>query len=167
MRAHFADELAPHVTHQLPSVCNGFLDPSQLKPNLTGQDYHPGQCSSPLQANSFIMRDFVDAQFGDVPSVGLAGQILTAGDYLTGYNPELDVPPNPLWADTEPSELVPRIAGSNISSGKWIKLVSALKFMVHAKRLAAKRDNRLIDLGYSSLASSMSNEHGGWFHEEG
>jgi len=66
--------------------------------------------------------------------------------------------------------LVPRVTGigggSPISSGKWAKVVAALKLMVVSKRVAAKRDGD-VGLGYPALASGMSDARGGWFSDEG
>jgi len=102
------------------------------------------------------MRDFLDMQFGDIPAVGLPGPIIT-GDHLAGYNSEIDMlnslSPLPGWdhgngivhaSSTESSGgLIPRVTGtggSPISSGKWAKLVAALKLMAVPKHLAASRD---------------------------
>ena len=181
----FADESAAQgctVLHQHSTTpCNELLDPMQLRDYLTVQGFHSGQYLGPSQANGLNMRDFLDMQFGDIPAVGMAGPVIK-GDHLAGYNSEIDIlnslSPLPGWDHQNefihPSSagssggLVPRVTGigsSPISSGRWAKVVAALKLMAVSKRLAAKRD-RDVGLGYPALASSLSDGRGGWFSDE-
>lgn len=132
------------VIREPPTPCGDLLDPLQLKGYYTGLGFHPDQPLGPSQASGFNVRDFIDMQFGDTPSVGLAGPI-------PGYNSEINMTsssyPLPVW-DHALSCAEPDITGSHISPRKWVKLVAALKLMTDSKRP-------------SSTASSS------WFNDEG
>lgn len=158
-----------------PISCSDLFDPLQPKNYFTGQDFRPGQFLDHPQASSLNMRNLLDMQFSNIPSVGLTEPIL--GGHLAGYNSEFDLSntlsPLPIWdqgtpiaqSSGGPSPCMTGIAGPHNPPSKWFKLVAALKLMMASKRLAAKRD-RVVELGYPSLAP-MTNSQGGWFCGEG
>ncbi|XP_020267975.1 calmodulin-binding protein 60 B-like [Asparagus officinalis] len=157
------DELAAQVgvVRQPPTSYN------ELKDYLTGQGFLQEHSLSSLQGNNFNMKDFLDMQFGDIPT----RDILMPGNI--GDNVELDAPNSlsqlPRWdninefihtsGDDSNVDLVPHptdISGSHVSSSKWAKMVAALKLMAVSKHLASRRD-REVEFGYPEIESSMSN----------
>lgn len=164
------DETATHLglLNNAHAQCNQLLDPFQPKDYLTGLDFHSSPGFGPSQVNSFNMRNFLDTQLLDFQPGGFGGPVMNS-DHLMGYNSNIDsMTPSPLstlWGHENglvnaPGEYgegyVTRMPGVALpsSSGKWVKVLAALKWMALSKQRVAGKA-RTMDLGYPMLASNQ------------
>lgn len=172
-----ADQVAPLLLpSQLGSVF--FEDPSPATDTFTsGQFAHLVQRLDSFPSNGLKTRDFYGMPFVSFRASGSAGSAMTS-EHMMGYTPEVDMLNSslPVLCDHgnrliqassgETSGIYAAhmsTAGAPIASGKWIKLIAALKWLAISRRNSARRAKTLgIDYPATAIGTWVDARGRGW-----